>query len=150
MFRGVSGEVWRRRLSAVAETLGLGYLSLVPRCLRAGGCAFLHLVLHWGIPSIVARGRWARYESTHSYLQVGLYTSALLQLGPETRSSGDRLCGTWPCGLTLPVEIRHKMTHGELELFRGAGGMKGWGRVLDDEGRSGGMVGGRAKTRPVR
>lgn len=114
LFGSFNGNKWRTLLTRIGEGLGTVYLRIVPRCCRSGGCTFLHLVHGWGLNEIVERGRWKKYESTHSYLDAGLYAAVMAEVpeganeeGRDLEVSFPRKC-PWPRDLlrNLPASVR--------------------------------------------
>ena len=126
VFANASGDGWRRILSSLADHFWVPQLQIVPRSLRPGGAVFLHVERHWPLADLVIRGGWSRFESTHSYLQTGLYAAIGLNLMPQVRVEGRAWVDRWPRGLRLPSDFRGALGDENLHLFEIHGGPS-WG-----------------------
>ena len=126
MFGDFDGGDWRKVLARLADFFWVPELQLVPRSLRPGGACYLHLEYGWPLPDLVIRGSWRKFESTHSYLQLGLYASIALRLMPDVKAEGQALDRIWPRGLRLPASSRAQLPQEFVNLFALLGG-PGWG-----------------------
>ena len=70
-------------------------------------------------------GGWSKFESTHSYLQTGLYAAIGIHLLPAIKDKAKELERRWPRGISLPMELRLRLLEAVDALF--ALGGKSWG-----------------------
>lgn len=112
---------------AAARRWNFDHLKVVPRCMRACGCTFLHVVHGWGLAELVPRGRWARYESTASYLNAGLYAALAFEVPPSVRREARAAERAWPRSLYWPSELIQRLPAEYRGWYR-PDGSGGWGR----------------------
>lgn len=137
----VSAGHWRDVLSSVTGRFGLSHLQLVPRGLRTGGTTHHYCDHGWTLHDLVPRGRWLRFEATHSYLQAGLYSAISLELHETTRGIFKQIEAEWPRSWKWPRSLVDRLPVEVRAMFRplsGHGG--GWGREQMDRGRVSGPL----------
>ena len=122
LFPTMTDVYWRRVMERLAVFFWVHHLQLVPRSLRSGGACHLHLDYAWPLPDLVIRGGWAKFESTHSYLQLGLYASIGLKLLPDLRDESRKKMEVFPRGLSLPKVLTRHFSDDIVERFRFLGG----------------------------
>jgi hypothetical protein len=147
IFPHLGGDGFRRMMFRMAQYYGVTQHQLVPRSVRPGGACYLHVELGWPLADLVIRGVWAKFESTMSYLQTGLYAQVALQLSPALQREAKVLRESWPRGLRLPPRVRDRMPLDIVKLFAiGAGGP--WG--MDGARRGPGVSGNSPPPRQAR